>query len=77
MTTHGRFGANSATWGWLWLKHRVVGTPLEPLARNLRWITVEFRRLRHPEFAQVYVEPFLIDLVLDKVLTADACCLDR
>jgi FkbM family methyltransferase len=76
MTTHDRFGANSATWGWLWLKHRAVATPLETLARNVRWITGEFRRLRHPELAQVYVEPYLIDLVLDKVLTADACCLD-
>ena len=76
MTAHDRFRTNIATWGWLWLKHRVVATPLETLAWNLRWILGEFGRRRHPELAQVNVEPFLIDLVLDKVLTADACCLD-
>lgn len=54
----------------------MVGTPLEKPGLELRWIASELRRRRHPELAQIAVEPYLIDLVLDKVLTADACCLD-
>lgn len=52
MTTHDRFRTNIATWGWLWLKHRIVATPLETLAWNLRWILGEFGRRRHPELAR-------------------------
>lgn len=76
MPTLDRFERERVTWGWLWVKHRLVGTPLEHLGRNLRWIASGLQRLKHPELAQIYVEPFLIERVLDRVLASDACCLD-
>ena len=60
----------------LYTKSLLVGTPLEGLARELRWLAAAGQRHRHPELWELYLEERWLPLVLQRLLVRDSCCID-
>lgn len=60
----------------LWIKSRLVGTPLEPIARRFRWIAGAWGRARHPEMWEVYLEDSHLQTALTRLVRRDWNCVD-
>ena len=60
----------------LWVKQRLVGTPLDALARRARWLAGSRRRARHPELWDLYLEDRRTSLVLELIVGHDSNCVD-
>lgn len=60
----------------LYLKQRVVGTPIATLAQRLRWIWHAPRRIRHPELWDLYLEDRRIQLALTALIGPGDNCVD-
>jgi FkbM family methyltransferase len=60
----------------LFLKSRVVGTPLEMPAKRVKWWLGARQRWRHPELWEVYLEDLRMPAVLQRLLTPDSCGAD-
>lgn len=60
-----------------YIAHRLIGTPLEPVARNLRDLTQLKQRIQHPELHEIYQESSLIDAALPKIINDSSMnCID-
>ena len=60
----------------LWLKQRLVRTPLERPLKQLRdWASFP-KKLRHPELREVHLEDGRIAQIMRKHITRDMNCLD-
>lgn len=60
----------------LYLKHRLIGTPLERPFRHLRWALGWPVRRRHPELLAMYREGQLMDLALRRLVNPTTNCID-
>ena len=60
----------------LQFKSAVIGSPLEPAAKQLRWMAGAKQRWQHPELWELYLEERRLPLVLSKILSRDAWCVD-
>lgn len=58
------------------LKSAVIGSPFEPIAKQLRWMAGAKQRWRHPELWELYLEERRLPLVLRRLLSRDSCCVD-
>lgn len=61
---------------WLYLKHRLVGTPFQRPAQTLRWVMQAPRRRRHPELCDLYLEDKRAHQVMKKLVSRDSNCID-
>jgi FkbM family methyltransferase len=59
-----------------YIAHRLIGTPLEPIARSLRDLTQIKQRIQHPELHEIYHESSLVDAVLPKLIDKSTNCID-
>jgi FkbM family methyltransferase len=60
----------------LQLKSMLTGSALEGLAMRLRWALTAPQRIRHPELWDTYLEEDRLELILKKVLPANATGID-
>ena len=60
----------------LYLKHSLVRTKFEGLAKSIQSWRGIFRRMRHPELQDIYREPGRIDELMRRRLAADSNCID-
>ncbi len=58
------------------MKHRLTGTRLEPLLQRTAWILSRWRRHRHPELWDLYLEPGRVRLALQHLVERDWTCID-
>ncbi|BAZ17118.1 methyltransferase FkbM family protein [Calothrix sp. NIES-4071] len=59
-----------------YIAHRLIGTPLEPIARSLRDLTQIKQRIQHPELHEIYHESSLIDAALPRIIDKSMNCID-
>jgi len=57
----------------LFLKHKIIGTPLEPIGKALRRV---FDRRKNPDLWEIYLEDYRLPFVLAKLLRHDSSCVD-
>lgn len=60
----------------LYLKHRLVGTPLQKPAEAVRWVLGAVKRRRHPELRDIYLEDKRAHQVIARLVKADSNCID-
>jgi FkbM family methyltransferase len=60
----------------LWIKARLVGTPIENWAKRVRWLGGVRQRMRHPELWELYLEDQRFPLALNKIIQSTSCCID-
>jgi FkbM family methyltransferase len=60
----------------LLVKSRIVGTPLEDLAKDWRWLLSTRQRAKHPELWELYLEEKRLPAVLKKLLEPTSCGVD-
>jgi FkbM family methyltransferase len=60
----------------LYLKSRLVGSPLGEIARRFRWALDLARRSKNPELWEFYLEEKRLPKVLGKLLKSDSCGVD-
>lgn len=60
----------------LYLKHRMVGTPLESLAESGRGLRNWWRRWRRPELREICLEEGRIQRAMQRLLQPDSNCID-
>jgi FkbM family methyltransferase len=58
------------------LKSRVIGSPFEGVAKNLRWLWSAPWRYQHPELGELCLEEQRLPFVLRKILQKDSCAID-
>jgi FkbM family methyltransferase len=58
------------------LKAMLVGSPLEPLAEQVRWVLGTRRRSSHPELAELYLENKRLPEILKRLLLPSSNVLD-
>lgn len=58
------------------IKAILVGTPLENVALQLRWLLNFPQRFRHPELWNIYLEEVHLPKVLEKLLKSDSSAVD-
>ena len=58
------------------IKSAVIGSPIEPIAKQLRWMAGTKQRWAHPELWELYLEERRLPLVLRRLLSRDSCCVD-
>jgi len=61
---------------WLYFKYILIRTPLEGPAQRLRDLTGIFRRRRHPELREIYLESDRIEQAMRLVIQSDSNCID-
>ncbi|MEM1445462.1 MAG: FkbM family methyltransferase [Planctomycetota bacterium] len=60
----------------LYLKHRLVGTPLESVLRRLRYHQNRFSKRNHPDLLPLTEEDHLIDAIIDRTVRPNDHCWD-
>lgn len=60
----------------LYLKHLLVGTPLQGPSQSLRWLLQTPKRLKHPELKEIYLEDKRAVQVMKKLVSKDSNCID-
>jgi FkbM family methyltransferase len=58
------------------LKSLLIATPLETIAKRLRWAVQVRHRMRHPELWGLYAEERWIEKILEARLTKTSCVVD-
>jgi FkbM family methyltransferase len=61
---------------WLYVKARLIRTPLERPAQRLRDFTGIVRRLRNPELHEIYAEADRIEQAMREIIQSDMNCID-
>ncbi len=61
---------------WLYLKHLLVGTPVQKPAQALRWIAQAPKRRKHPELEDIYLEEKRAHQIMAKLISPDSNCID-
>jgi FkbM family methyltransferase len=61
---------------WLYVKHLLLRTPLERSALKLRDISGIFKRMRHPELREIYLEEERIEQTIRRLIRPDSNCID-
>ncbi len=59
-----------------WIKHRVIGSPLQRPAESLRHLATLPKRLRHPELRDIFLEGRRASVVIGRSVTEGMHCLD-
>ena len=59
-----------------WVKHRVIGTPLQRPAEYARHLFALPKRLRHPELRDILMEGWRTPQVIAKATSPDTNCMD-
>jgi FkbM family methyltransferase len=60
----------------LYVKHRVIGSPVERTLEQLRWMAGSGERLRHPELAGFYREFRYVGVALRHLVQPNFSCID-
>jgi FkbM family methyltransferase len=60
----------------LWLKSRIINTPIEETAKQIRWLLAAPRRARRPELWELALEEQRFPQVLQKLLIPGSCGID-
>ena len=60
----------------LYVKHLVIGSPVERAMEQLRWVAAVGDRMRHPELAAFHRELRYVDLALTRLVRPDFSCID-
>ena len=61
---------------WLYFKHLLLRTPLERPAQELRDMSGIFKRMRHPELREIYLEEERIEQTMRQLIKPDSNCID-
>jgi FkbM family methyltransferase len=60
----------------LLLKSKIIGTPIEDLAKDVRWLLSAPQRFKHPELGELYLEEKRLPAVVHKLLKPTSCGVD-
>lgn len=60
----------------LYLKHLLIGTPVQKPAQALRWLAQAPKRRRHPELEDIYLEDRRAHQIMTKLIAPDSNCID-
>jgi FkbM family methyltransferase len=59
-----------------YVSHRLIGTPLEPVALSLRRLATSWKQFRHPELHDVHLEATYMKQVMDRAIRESTNCID-